>query len=326
MHVILLLLLLVPMCARGDARAFLAWLPDALFPISPKRSVEDLPQDRVSNEIRYGFELFRNTALYLGPQGSVGQYLGNRTNCQNCHLDAGTRLFGGSLRSAHGSYPQYRDRNANFITLSDRINQCIERPHHGRPLPLDGREIKALMLYMRWLGESTTVGERLIGDDLLEPPLLARAASPEKGRHVFATHCARCHGDNGEGKLLDHRAYLYPPLWGPESFSIGSSMHRVRKAAAFIKYNMPFGTSWKKPLLTDEEAYDVAAFIDDDRIHPRPLVDISHDYPDLIDKPLDYAYGPFNDPFSEEEHKFGPFEPIHRFRKGKGTVIAFKKQ
>ena len=36
----------------------------------------------------------------------------------------------------------------------------------------------------------------------------------------------------------------------------------------------------------------------------------SHDFPDLLDKPVDTPYGPYADGFSEEQHKYGPFAPI----------------
>jgi len=38
-------------------------------------------------------------------------------------------------------------------------------------------------------------------------------------------------------------------------------MHRVLTAAQFIKGNMPLGTTADEPLLSDEEAYDVAGYI-----------------------------------------------------------------
>ena len=31
---------------------------------------------------------------------------------------------------------------------------------------------------------------------------------------------------------------------------------------------------------------------------------------DLLDKPVDTAYGPYADGFPEEQHKYGPFAPI----------------
>ncbi len=78
---------------------------------------------------------------------------------------------------------------------------------------------------------------------------------------------------------------------------------------------MPFGTTWESPVLTDEEAYDVASFINDDTLHPRTMFDVSKDYPDLREKPVDYPYGPYADNFSEEQHRLGPYKPIIDARK-----------
>ncbi len=103
-------------------------------------------------------------------------------------------------------------------------------------------------------------------------------------------------------------------------------MHRVSAAAAFIKANMPQGTTWENPVLSDEEAYDVAAFINDDRIHSRPQVDVSKDYPDLFEKPVDYPTGPYVDQFSEVEHKFGPWKPIKEAYKSLLKQKSARKQ
>ena len=76
---------------------------------------------------------------------------------------------------------------------------------------------------------------------------------------------------------------------------------------------MPQGTtSWEKPLLTDEEAWDIAAFINS---QPRPSKDLSKDWPKISGKPYDHPFGPFADTFSETQHKFGPFKPIDDFKK-----------
>lgn len=277
---------------------------------------EDLPQNRLSEEIRYGEELINRTAYYIGPNGKVGTYLGNRMNCRNCHLDGGRRLFGGSFATTHTRYPEYRAREDIIISLADRINYCIVRPHNGKPLPHDSREMRAMLIYLKWLSEDRPANSRRFGDRLMELRLLDRAADPKQGEKVYRKHCQVCHGENGEG-LLDEQnvTFIYPPLWGPESYGIGSSMHRIRPAAAFIKANMPYGTTWEKPVLSDEEAYDVAAFINDDRIHSRPQFDVTKDYPDLLEKPIDYPYGPYLDSFTEHQHRFGPFKPIIEARK-----------
>jgi thiosulfate dehydrogenase len=298
--------------------------PAALF-TPPDTST--IPHDELGAMIRYGRELIVNTAYYIGPNGKAGKYLGNKMNCTNCHLDAGTRPFGFNFFSTHARYPQYRGREDKFLNLGERINNCVERPHNGTPLPLDSKEIVAIECYIKWVGTDVPVGHHAKGDESIELNFPDRAADPQKGAAVFAVHCASCHGKNGEGIWnADSSTYTYPPLWGSYSYQKGSSPHRVTKAARFIKANMPYKIAyWNKPVLTDEEALDVAAFINDDRIHPRPSKKSkgTPDYPNYKSKPIDYGTGPFTDTFSEMQHKFGPFGPIIEYRKAHGLPVTY---
>jgi thiosulfate dehydrogenase len=123
-----------------------------------------------------------------------------------------------------------------------------------------------------------------------------------------------CHGADGQGLLATANpihGYVFPPLWGPDSFNTGAGMHRVLTAARFIKARMPLG----KPDLTNDEAFDVAAFIN---AQPRPeMANLDQDYPDRSKKPVDNAYGPFADSFPLDQHRFGPFAPIEAFYKNR---------
>jgi thiosulfate dehydrogenase len=74
---------------------------------------------------------------------------------------------------------------------------------------------------------------------------------------------------------------------------------------------MPLGASHSNTILSDEEAWDVAAFVNS---MPRPHKDLSKDWPDISGKPVDHPFGPYHDGFSEEQHKYGPFEPIIKKR------------
>lgn len=180
---------------------------------------------------------------------------------------------------------------------------------------------------MKWLSQNVPVGHHVAGDDGLNLQLPDRAADPKKGAEVFAARCASCHGQNGAGILSpDSATYTYPPLWGHMAYQAGSSMHRVIKAARFIKANMPDKqATWKSPVLTDEEAIDVAAFINNDAEHPRPhKKDVaSGDYPAINVKPIDYDRGPYKDTFSEARHKFGPWKAIIEFHKANGLPVVF---
>src|SRR5690349_18159296 len=71
--------------------------------------------------IRYGRELIANTSFYLGPQGKVAS-LSNGMNCQNCHLDAGTRPWGNNYSGVFSTYPKYRDRSGTIESIHRRVN------------------------------------------------------------------------------------------------------------------------------------------------------------------------------------------------------------
>ena len=108
------------------------------------------------------------------------------------------------------------------------------------------------------------------------------------------------------------RGYVFPPLWGPDSFNDGAGMHRVLTAARFIKARMPLGEAD----LTDDEAFDVAAFIN---AQPRPVDGRISSATTPTDRPsrstTATARLPIRSPL--EQHRLGPFQPIEAFYKAK---------
>jgi len=84
-----------------------------------------------------------------------------------------------------------------------------------------------------------------------------------RGRKVFEENCALCHGADGQGQKVAGR-YVFPPLWGGDSYNWGAGMHQLDNAAGFIKANMPFGRGGS---LSDQQAWDVAMFMN---AHERP--------------------------------------------------------
>lgn len=285
----------------------------------------NIPKNQFGELVRYGRKLLLNTAYYIGPNGTVGSYLGNKMNCSNCHLQAGTVPYGFNFFSTHARYPQYRGRENKVLSLADRVNNCIERPHNGKHLPLNSTELLAITSYIKWLGENVPVNTNVVGDAPYNIGYIDRAADPVKGENIYIQHCKTCHGDNGEGKLKANQiTYEYPPLWGDSSYQIGSSVHRIYKMASFVYCNMPHNiATYKKPVLTIENAYDVVAFINDDRIHKRPKPITKVDYPNIKAKPIDYFKGPYLDSFPEIQHKFGPYQPIVDFYKKNNLKIIF---
>ena len=283
-----------------------------------------IPKNKFGDEVRYGRELMLRTAYYIGPQGIKGKYLGNKMNCTNCHQDAGTKAFSFNLLRSHDQYPQYRPREGKVLSLTERINNCIERPHNGKALPAESREMIALLSYLKWINDFVPKNESFFGAKNLEISFPQIAANPKKGEQLFKLHCQRCHGVNGEGVLdASDSNYIYPPLWGKNAYQPGSSMHRIIKQAQWLKANMPFDkASWDKPVLTDQEALDIAAFVNDDLIHPRPGV-ANFDYPNPEEKSIDYDIGPFVDTFPVRQHKFGPYLPIIVYLKNKGITPVY---
>ena len=163
--------------------------------------------------------------------------------------------------------------------------------------------------YIKWLGKDVQKGQKPVGSGIEKIPFLNRAADPAKGQLVYTAQCQSCHGANGEGQLaLDGKSYDYPPLWGEHSYNDGAGLFRLSNFAGYIKNNMPFNqASHDNPKLTNEEAWDLAAFVNS---RPRPKKDLSRDWPDISKKPFDHPFGPYTDGFTETEHKFGPYQPI----------------
>ena len=271
-----------------------------------------IPATNEGRLIRYGRDLIANTAHYLGPKGTKAA-LSNGMNCQNCHLEAGTRKWGNNYAAVFSTYPRFRDRSGTIESVCRRINDCLERSLNGHSLDSSSREMTAILAYMKWLGQDVPKGKKPNGTGIRELPFLSRAADAEKGRATYMARCQRCHGAAGNGSLnADSTGYLYPPLWGEHSFTTGAGLFRLSRLAGLLKDNMPFDRLPDSTALTDEEAWDLAAFIDS---RPRPEKAFPKDWPDIARKPVDLPFGPYADPFPTEQHKFGPFQPIQNARK-----------
>ena len=307
----LLLLMVVSSCSTGTADTKPPVVAAAALVLPDTAHID---HTETGEEIRYGYELYSRTAYYLGPNGKEMQLTGNRMNCKNCHLDVGIRPYSNSFLETYLKYPQYRSREGMVLTIEDRINNCFERPMNGKMLPHDSREMRAMVAYLRWLCEGKAANYAEDTLHLGKIGLLDRAANVQTGEKVYAEKCVTCHGADGQGVLTaDGETYQYPPLWGKDSYAQGSSMHRLITAARFVKWSMPYTATRTAPQLTDEEVFDVVAFINCDSIHPRPYRPLERDCPDLVNKPIDFPSGPFLDTFPIAQHKYGPFKPIQAF-------------
>jgi thiosulfate dehydrogenase len=267
--------------------------------------------DAFGKLVKYGYALFTDTPNQIGPTApdSTKRFSRSSLTCQNCHLKAGTQPYAVPLMGVWGQFPQYRGREGEIGTLEERINGCLERSMNGHVMPLDGVEMKAYLAYMKWLSTGIPDGAKLIGAGTKSIKEPGRAADLGNGAKVFVEICASCHGKDGLGQRAENgRGYRFPPLVGPDSYNNGAGMTRVLTAAAFIRHNMPFGVTFDTPVLSDADAYDVAAYMNS---LERPVrASLDKDFPIKLQKPVDTPYGPYADGFSLEQHKYGPFDPI----------------
>jgi thiosulfate dehydrogenase len=240
-------------------RTFLPVPPDSEIPAGP-----------------LGVSIRRGRALFEATRDSLPRNVGNELRCLSCHLDGGRRANASPLVGSFVAYPTYNARAARIYTIQDRINDCFRRSMAGRPLPGESADLRDMVSYLAFLSRGIAAGSEVKGHGL--PKIRPLAPDTARGREIFASTCARCHGNDGEGTSFA------PPLWGPGSYSIGAGMARLRTAASFIRHNMPYDLPGT---LTDQQAFDVAAYVNS---HPRPdLAGKENDWPNG-DAPPDAAY------------------------------------
>lgn len=288
----------------------------AAWRLGPARAADAAPTAPAVATAEYGRRLLRETPELLGVDhpDPDRRMIGNRLACASCHIDIGTEPGTLTLLQTTEHYPRFSGRAGGMTDIEDRINECMQRSMNGKPLPMDSPEMIAMAAYLRSLGAQYAAmgagSKKAVEPATFKTP--ARRADPAAGERVYESRCGICHGADGAGLLSTgdpRKGFLFPPLWGPDSFNDGAGMGRVLTAARFIKARMPLG----KPDLTDDEAFDVAAFINS---KPRPqMANLDRDYPDRSAKPIDNPYGPYADPFPQDQHKYGPFQPIDAFYK-----------
>jgi thiosulfate dehydrogenase len=273
-----------------------------------------LPHDAYGRQVRDGRDLITATYAHIGPNvpRRSQRYAGNNLACGNCHLQAGTKKFGLALFGLYGDFPQYSSRTGNEISIEDRVNACMTRSMNGRPLPRKAPAMRAIVAYIKFLSTGVPAGKRLPGLGAGKMPELDRAADPQRGHPIYVRVCAPCHNTNGSGIRnsipSSDLGYMMPPLWGSDTFNDGAGLARLINFANFIHFNMPHGVDYFDPQLSVENAWDLAAYVVS---QPRPhKAGLEHDFPNLLQKPVDAPYGPYADHFSEQQHKYGPFAPI----------------
>ena len=254
-------------------------------PEKPKPAAFQVPSDTLVSKDAVGAAIRRGRAILAATADSLPAQVGNALRCTSCHLRDGTTPDAAPRIGVYSRFPQYRSRNAKVNQIQDRVNDCFRRSLNGKPLGWDTPEMAAIVAYLAFLSRGVAPPGEVPGQGFRKMEPLAPDTA--RGRLVYATQCARCHGGNGEGvPNPDPTASprVYPPVYGPRSFNIGAGMARLRTAAAFIRYNMPYD---KAGTLTDQQAFDVAGYLIS---RPRPdFPGKENDWP-RGDPPPDVAY------------------------------------
>ena len=256
----------------------------------PKNPLNDasLDDSSLSNDIRWGFQIFTNTPA------EAPQFVPGKVSCSNCHLNGGQRDRALPLLGIAAMFPEYNRRSGRLYTLNDRIVDCFARSQNATgatspDLPTQTtKEVLALSAYITWLARGYEVGKNPSwrGQNTIAEanriPIIK--LDPVRGEALFMERCVNCHGKDGQGVAIGEKKAA--PLWGPESWNDGAGAARIYTLAGMIRYMMPYTAPGS---LTDEESQQLAAFINS---KPRPSYPFKdQDY--LTEKvPVDSVYYP----------------------------------
>ncbi len=111
--------------------------------------------------------------------------ISNGMNCQNCHLEAGTKPFGNNYGSVASTYPKFRARSGQLESIEKRVNDCLERSLNGSPLDSLSEEMRSIVAYIQWLGKDVPKGQKAAGSGLVEMKWLDRPADPVAGEKTL---------------------------------------------------------------------------------------------------------------------------------------------
>lgn len=247
----------------------------ALLPPQPwiEPDANRIPAGAEGELVRRGIALLEHTPQHIGPHAPDPEHrlAGNNLNCSNCHQAGPSGLPGTKqhvlpfINAVH-DYPRLDVKSMRVITLEERVvgmmghGQIAVTPTHP--------DVVAIVAYMEWLGRASHPHQRMVGTGLQHLPALARAADPVVGKQLYTQRCMACHGATGEGirsaDFATGGGYQVPPIAGEDTFDDGGHMYLVPVLAAFLHAAMPLGAQDAAPMITVEEAYDLAAYVDSD--------------------------------------------------------------
>lgn len=222
---------------------------------------EDAPKE-LRDIIEIGYRLVTNTHELLNG------YVGDRLDCSNCHFGGGITtggVDGGiSLAGVAAKYPRYDPETRSIEDLATRVNNCFTKSMNGKPLPVESKEMQAILTYLTWISSRYPIYGKApwLG---VKPLKSKHKPNPINGKKLYSELCADCHGEDGDGgnRSVNHPGMAIPPVFGKNSFNRRAGMNKQDIFASFIYHNMPLGD----PHLQVTEALDIAAYVAE---QPRP--------------------------------------------------------
>lgn len=218
--------------------------------IPPK--LTSLPNNAYGDLIKQGRNLFVDTQRY------AARYVGNGLNCSHCHLGEGRQPKASPMWGAYGMYPQFREKNNQIVTFEERIQSCFKYSLDGIAPTLDSPEMRALVSYSQWLSTGVPNNTKMAGRGFA---FIKKSRDPDmqNGKVLYQVHCAMCHGVDGLGeKHINQAGYMFPPLWGSDSYNRGAGFQKTKTLAKFIRANMPLGAPYS---LNMDQSLEIAAYI-----------------------------------------------------------------
>lgn len=232
---------------------------------------DEIPAGEQGELVRYGMELLRRSSELMGPRQPdlARRHSRNDLNCVSCHQAGpsglpGSKPFSLSLVNVRNDYPRLDPKSMKITSVEMRIAGMLGPG--AAPIKADSREMRAMVAYIDWLGSKSRPGRAMAGTGLDEaiamPPRTADAA---RGGRLYAAQCSACHGAQGLGLKKDGfergAGYQFPPIAGDDAYDDGGHMYMVPLLTRFLHTNMPLGATAQQPLLSVDDAYDIAAFV-----------------------------------------------------------------
>jgi len=187
-------------------------------------------------------------------------------NCSSCHMEGGSKEYAVHIGDAVVNYPGVYSTNNIIYTNRMRVARCYAHSINEILYGSNSEYYKLLTLYMAWIAEKNGlhIGQNRDSRGIQNVRgTAARHASIIAGQKSYAEKCQICHGPAGYGtdRYDAIPAFTPPPINGGEAFVHTATLSYSSRLASFLLNNMPPGATHENPLLSPQEALDIAEFI-----------------------------------------------------------------